>query len=59
MKSSAYDSMLTLAGVGGVLCMWMLKSVWDRMKPWRTALRKFLVCDDLPLNDTRDCLPPK
>ena len=24
-----------------------------------TALGKFLVCDDLPLNDTCDCLPPK
>ena len=24
-----------------------------------TPLGKSLVCDDLPLNDTCDCLPPK
>ena len=31
----------------------MLKSVGDRTEPWGTPLGKFLVCDDLPLNDTQ------
>ena len=37
----------------------MLKSEGDRIEPWATPLGKFLICDDLPLNDTCDCLPAK
>ena len=36
----------------------MLQSVGARTETWGTQLGKFLVCDDLPLNDARDCLPP-
>ena len=43
VKSSAYDIMFMLAGVGGVSCMWMLKSVGDRTEPWGTPLWKFRV----------------
>ena len=59
VKSSAYDIMFMLAGVGGVSCMQMLKSVGDRTEPWGTPLGKFLVSDDLPLNNMCDYLPPK
>ena len=33
--------------------------VGDRAEPCGTRLGKFLVCEDLPLNDTCACLPPK
>ena len=36
-----------------------VKECGDRTEPWGTPFGKFLVCDDLPLNDTCDCLPPK
>ena len=51
--------MFMLTGVGGVSCMKTLKNVGDRTEHWGTPLGKFLVCDDLPLNGTCDCLPPK
>ena len=37
----------------------MLKRVGVKTKPWGTPLGKFPVPDDLPLNDTCDCLLPK
>ena len=35
------------------------KKCGGQNKPWGTPLEKFLVWDDLPLNDTCDYLPPK
>ena len=57
-KSSAYDIMLTLAGLGRVSCMQMLNRVGGRMRPCATPFGKLIVCDDLPLNDTCGYLPP-
>ena len=31
----------------------------DGTDPWGTPWGKFLVCDDMPLNDTCDSVPPK
>ena len=36
-----------------------VKECGEQNKAMGTPLGKFLVCDDLPLNDTCDCLPPK
>ena len=36
-----------------------VKECGGQKEPWGTLLGKFLVCDDLPLNDMCDCLPLK
>ena len=43
VKSSAYDIMFVLEGVGGVSCMLMLKSVGDRTETCGTPLGNFFV----------------
>ena len=49
-------TLFILAGVVGVSCMYMLKSVEDRMDP--CGMRS-CAWDDLPLKVTCACLPPK
>ena len=51
--------MFMFGGCGGSVVHVDVKSEGDRTEPWGTPLGNFFACDDLPLNDMCDCLPPK
>ena len=59
MKSSAYDIMFILAGVGGSDMHVYDKECGELNRALGDSVGGNFLCDDLPLYDTCDCLPPQ